>query len=398
MIFERPWSGLGIGCLLAAMLLSGCGRETGPTTRTKATSPVSQPAAATAEAPPPELPAAATAGDVLPPLPKAARRLSAGPDAAPLLPSMPCNALAPDREYKLGQKFEVMRSPTSAAASSGTLELCLFHRWLTRPADELARRTGRVHHFVAAFPGDEVAAWTSDDMERAAANTRPEWALAKAAGWSRLIPTGIPDRPAIAVVSARFYDGPLGEELHWRRQARVLTRHKDRWTWRPLASRDFASLDTAQLVAVCGAAEAEADKACLGADEQVEAARRAAHQRGEQRQARFDSRGDRSDKRRRGKKSASVGAKPAEYIGDGDPQSAWLRDGRRALARGDWRSALTHAMYIDMVCGEAVQEAHELLRDALAKGGLKREKALPQLRPVGLCQPLFDKPGPKRDK
>jgi hypothetical protein len=289
-----------------------------------------------------------------------------------------------------------MRRPEKEGDPSGTLELCLFNRWLKRTNEELPTRTGRVHHFVAAFPGDQVASWTSDELKRAPANARPEWVLPKAAGWSALIPTGLPDRPALAVVSSRSYDGPLGEEIHWHREARILKRSKERWAWVPLAALDFVSLDAPALLSACQREETEGDKACLGADERVEAHRRDSAQRGEVRQARMAARLGRKKRRARGKGSKRTALKA--YIGDPDPQAAWLRDGRAALARGRWALAIDYSLRIDMACGEPVREAHALLAVALKKGGGRLEKAVPPSRALALCDPLFDKSGPKRER
>ena len=383
--------------LLCCVMLPACGRDGGDERANAAAAAArgshvaAEPTAAVAEPPVAEMPAAATAGDVLPPLPTAARRLASRKLALPLLPSVSCGALAPDREFKLGPRLEVVRRPKKDGEPAGTLELCLFNRWLKRADDELPQRTGRLHHFVAAFPGDEVAAWTSDELKRAPVNARPEWSLPKAAGWSALIATGIPDRPALAVVSGRYYDGLLGEEIHWRREARVLKRSKGRWAWVPLAALDFVSLDTTALLAACQREETEGDKACLGADELVEAHRRDAAQRGQVRQTRLAAA---KARRKRGMRAKARGLKP--YVGDPDPQAAWLRDGRAALAQGRWRSAIEHALRIDMACGEPVREAHNLLVAGMKKGGVRMEKSVPPPRMTPLCEPLFDKPGPKR--
>jgi len=388
--------------LFACALSPACGRDdSGGASTDKSSAARGSHVAAKAPAPEPEpaeLPRGATAGDVLPPLPTAARRLSGGVDALPLLPSVTCASLAPDREFKLGPRLEIVRLPRKKGEPAGTLEVCLFNRWLKRTADELPERTGRVHHLVAAFPGDEVAAWTSDELKRPPANARPEWSLPKAAGWSAVIATGIPDRPALAVVSARFYDGPLAEELHWRRHARILRRSKGRWAWVPLASLHFTSLDTTHLLAACQREETEGDEACLGADERVEAHRRDGASRGEVRQARVARRKDakRARKKRRDKSAKTNEVK--RYRGDSEPQAAWLHDGRAALARGKWRLALQCALRIDMACGEPVRESRDLIAAALKKAGIVSEKSLPLARHVPLCEPLPDKPGPKRQR
>ena len=83
---------------------------------------------------------------------------------------------------------------------------------------------------------------------------------------------------------------------------------------------------------------------------------------------------------------------------DADPQSIWLREARKQLKAGAWQAAIGTALRVDMICGEAVQEAHAIVMDALAEGHVAIAKVAPNQPLAELCEPLPDKPAPKRQR
>lgn len=390
-----PQPGLTLLPAALGLLLIACGQDKAPAPPAPPPPPPAAPApapkAAAPAARPPDQPvdppASVTLGDVLPALPTPAPRLFDGQNTVAVLPAVSCAALRPDRDWVLGSRVEVARAPQKKGEAGGTLELCVFSKVSERADDQQSQHAGKDHHFVAAFPGTEVAAFTAEPIVRQPTSARPEWALPRAAGWSALLPTGLPDQPAVAVVSARFYDGPLGEQVHWIRRAHLLTRGEKGWSWKPMTTRDFTTLDTAHLLAACERPEASSDAVCLGAEEKVEAFRRTTEQRAEVRVKRLATESGRKPKK---------GAELAEYPQDGDPQSAWLRDGRVALQHGQWRLAIDAALRIEVVCGEPIKEARTLIAAALKKAGLTHERPAPPVKPVPLCEPLSDKGVPKR--
>lgn len=323
-------------------------------------------------------PRGATPGDVLPPLPKAAPRLGRGGKAgsAPTEPEMPCDQLAPDGSWKLANRTVIERNPAKAGAPATSMELCLFHKWLPRDDADKQRRTGRQHLFVAAFPGTEVEAWTSDELEFAP-KSLPEDAAVSAAGWAALVPTGLPEMPALAVVSARFYDGAHAEEVHYRRVGRLLRQSRGRWAFTELETLDQLSLDLGHIDGLC--AGDTPPEGCEALQRRAAAWRADAEGRSKRRALRLD-----------GKAARSPGKAP-----DGDPQSAWLQQARAASKRNKHEAAALAALRVEMACGEAVKEAREVLADAAkAQGGA--EKADPRPKAADLCEPGADKGGPPR--
>jgi len=362
------------------------------------------------------LPPKVTPGDVLPLPPPLPRRLAGGsgaPGTGPELPIISCARMAPDGTFKLSRRIEVGRlgrevattlgtptrrgkdaAPTPAGkaakaskmrggakkkkpTAAGTLELCLFHKWRAREPGENRTHTGRVHHFVAAFPGSDVTSWTADELTRAP-KSLPEDALWLSAGWASILPTGLPDRPAIAIVSGRFYDGKLGEEVHYIRKARMLQRHRGRWAWVPWMSRRYKTLDVEHLRNAC---KRGGPAGCRRSRARIASAERSAARRLKQRAARLAGRG---------------GSRPGKSAAD--PQSAWIALGRRVLREGRWKEAIDFALRSEMVCGEAGRDARRIIGRALRIGKVKAELSEPQLNRRPLCEPLPDKAPPRTRK
>lgn len=324
-------------------------------------------------------PRGATPGDVLGPPPRPAPRLGKGGpggSSAPLEPETPCDQLAPDANWKLANRWQVERRPEKAGQPNPTLELCLFHKWLPRGDADKQGRTGRQHLYVAAFPGAEVAAWTSDELEFAP-KSLPADAPVGASGWASLVPTGLHDIPALAVVSGRFYDGEDAEVVHYRRVGRVLRQSRGRWAWVELETLDAASLDLAHVDALC-AGDAPGER-CADLTARAEAWRKAAAARETRRTSRL------------GGKAVRAPGKEA----DGDPQSAWLQQARAELGRKKAEAAALDALRVEMACGEAVREARDVLAGvAKLRGGA--ETVDPRVKAVELCEPVADKGGPPR--
>ncbi len=341
-------------------------------------------------------PSGATVGEVAPAVPRPAPKLFDGVTSAAALPDVNCEDLATEKGYTLARKVEVLSPPAGKGEAVRTLELCQFNRWLKRTDDEIGQRTGRRHLFVAAFPGAKVASWTSPEIERRDVVLGEPEAVGLAAGWAALIPTGVPQWPAIAVTSARFYAGPLGEKVHYLRRARVLIEKAGRWTWSPLHERAFGTLDVAWLKGRCEGDENAARPACQQAAATIAADAKAAGAREGLRKRRLAGKSDPGTKppRKRGKLRLKLKA----YKEDADPQGAWLRDGRLALAAGDTKLALRAALRMHAVCGEPVEEADTLIRAALKKAKLKAPTIRPPNKLATICEPLADKAPPKERK
>ena len=392
-------------------VVSGCADSasnagSGATTTTKGTTQVVTGEKAGKPAPAVPLPPKVTPGDVLPAPPPLPRRLTGGgggaAGAAAQLPAVSCARMAPDGTFKLSRLIEVARlgrdvsttlnTPTKQrkkgaankktskkveAARTGTLELCLFHKWRAREPGENRTHTGRVHHFVAAFPGSDVTSWTADELTRTPSSL-PEDALWLSAGWAALLPTGLPDRPALAVVSGRFYDGALGEEVHYIRKARVLQMHRGRWAWVPWMSRRYKTLDVEHLRKAC---KKRGTTGCRRAAARIASAERGAARRLKARASRLA-----------GRASTKVGK------GSPDPQSAWVAAGRKILREGRWQEAIDLALRAEVVCGEAGRDARRLIGRALRIGKVKPELSEPPVNRRPLCEPLSDKAPPRTRK
>lgn len=348
-------------------------------------------------------PSGATVGDLMPPLPRPAPRLFDGRTSAPALPDISCEDLAPGQGFTLARKIEVLTAPLQKGKAVETLELCQFNKWLARKDDEVASRTGRTHHFAAAFPGTQVASWTSAEVERRELGLDEKLDAGLAAGWAGLIPTGVPRWPAVAVVSARMYAGPLNEDVVYLRRARVLTQKAGRWVWEPLLERVFSTLDAAHLQAQCELAANAEVPACKAAVERIAVDAKQAEGRAHTRKRRLagkqDAHGARPPAAHKKADKSNKSHDPLAYAEDADPQAAWLRDGRHALKTGQADAAIGHALRVFAVCGESTDAAAALLKGALQKAGTK---PLPQVRPspkqAELCEPLPDKAPPKERK
>lgn len=392
-----------VAAAAACALLANCGGKEGDLAQAPraesvaAAAPAAAPAGAAAaaakastteeaeESPEPvAAPQGATPGDVLGPAPRPARRLGAkgvtigadGKPGKPLQPEVPCDELAPDSSFKLATKAEIQLT-APAGEEPQTVEVCLFHKSTARQDVERFARTGRQHAFVAAFPGREVAIWTSDEQQFEPATLPPDAAVS-ASGWAALLPTGLDDRMALAVVSARFYDGAASEIVRTVRVGRVLEQKGGRWGWQPLAQVAVDSLDLDSIDGRC-----KADPAADGCADLVARAERwraDAEQRQERRQQRLE-----------GKAAATPKGKP-----DGDPQSEWLRRANAALGASKPRDAVEAALHVEMLCGEAVIEA----RAAIAQAARQTNQALlrvePKPRATALCTAMADRGGPAR--
>ncbi len=389
--------------LVAALfLVAGCGDEAGgdgaahkPAPDDKSAVAAKKPAKGKpAKAVP--APRSVTPGDVLPPLPPLPRRVASGAGPARQLPVQSCANMAPDATFKLSRRIEVSRRGVDvstelnkatkpkagakavkpAAGKAGILELCLFHKWRAREPGENRTHTGRIHHFVAAFPGTDVSSWTADELTRAP-KTLPQDALWLSAGWATILPTGLPDRPAIAVVSGRFYDGALGEEVHYVRQARMLRQHRGRWAWVPLSKRAWGTLDIEHIRSTCGRG-GKGGAGCGRAKARASAAERASARREKVRAARLKGKGS---------------LKPGKS--EGDPQSIWIARARKIVKEGRWKEAIDLALKAEVVCGEPGRASRKVIARALRMGKIKPEGVEPELNKRPLCEPLTDKAPPR---
>lgn len=386
------------GWLCACLVATACGR---PAQAPKPASPAEGPAAAeaapaqvpAAPSPPPaqtdevvELPAGMTLADVLPAVPLPVPHLAGSANAALAMPRTECSDLGPEGAV-LVRRIELPVAPEAQGALPGVLELCLFSKVIghTSAADSAKQWIA-----VAAWPGDAVQQTTFEPLQHKPENLPPERQKAghDAASWGALLATGDPKMPALVVVSARSFDGELGEIVHYQRQARLLRPLAGKLTWEPFLERSFETVDLPHLEALCaGKAEASpADRAagalqvaCDQVSQVSEGLAKAATSRLALRQKRLKGGGDAGD--------------PAQ---DPDPQSLWLRDARKALHKNNVAEALTLALQIDVVCGEASAEAHALIQEALALQQVSVQKPKPAQPLVDLCEPLVDKTPPRR--
>ncbi len=378
----------------ALLLVAACGRPAptlapGPVhepVREPAPMPVQAPIAAPVPepaAPPLELPAGTTVGDLLPPLPQPVAPLADASHAALAMPKIGCSDLGPEGAA-LVKRVELPLAPKAAGELPGVLEVCLFSKVLEKatPAG-----TGKQFIAIAAWPGDAVQQTTFEPLQHAPETLPPERQKAghDAVTWGTLIATGHPQMPVLAVVSGRFLDGELGEVVDYQREARLLGQDGK---WAPFAQRSFATVDLAHLDALCaGKADASpADRAagalqaaCDRHDALAPGAAKAANERLTLRAKRLKGAGDAGDAER-----------------DADPQSLWLRDAKKALHKGNGHEAFLLALRVDAVCGEAATEAHALLGEVLAAGQIAPQKPKPAQTLVDLCEPLPDKPAPRR--
>ncbi len=400
---DRPLIALTLLLLLAAC--AGCDKNKPP--------PIEPPAAieTTRESAPVENdddeldkvappPAQATAGEVVDRLPRPAPKLSDGVQTATAMPDTSCEELAPDNNFKLARKIDVITHSTTKGEAEQTLELCVFNRWVQRSDPELSQRTGRKHHYVAAFPGNNVSSWTSREISRGDLGLPEEGAKGLAAGWAALIATGVAKWPAVAVVSGRFYGGELGEEIHYLRRGRVLLQKSGRWTWEPLTERAFATLDTTWLQKKCEDATAAQSNLCKTAAERIQRTLAQANMRQRRRKARLAGKDDPTTKRPKSRRNQKkkLPANPLTYTDDPDPHAAWLRDGRQALAQGNSKLAIRNALRVFVACGESSKQATALIAEANKKAKVAAPRVQPMSKGGQLCEPLPDKPPPKDRK
>lgn len=349
---------------------------------------------AEAEGPALDLPAGQTLGDALPPLPLPAPRLGsgAGGEVGVAYPPASCDDLAPEG-YNLAKQLSFSVPPATAGDPPGVLDVCLHQKLLDRK--DRAGRGGRQFVAIAAWPDGQVQTADFAEFSRPPTNLPAERARAghDAAAWGTLVATGHARLPVLAVVSGRFYDGTLGDEVHYLREARLLrvpAKSADKGAapaWQPFERRAFGTVDLAHLEALCeGRSEAGPGPplaaACARRDKLTSTQAEAAAGRLAGREKRLAGQAD-------------DGAKAAT---DADPQSIWLREGRKALRKGDATAAIEAALRVDAVCGEAVAEAHSLIGDALVVLDLKAVKVRPAQTTAPLCEPLPDKPAPRRSK
>lgn len=337
------------------------------------------------------LPAGHTLGDLLPQIPKPAPQLGAtgGAATSAAAGSSDCGDAAPDG-FSVVKRVDVLLDPAHPGEAPATMQGCVLQQVIGDRADRVAS-SGRRYLAVAVLPDGKRVTGDVGEIERPSTQLPPERRSGghDATGWASLIATGDPTRPLLLVVTARFWDGPLGEEVHFVRQSRVLGDGPDGWHWRAGPHRAFSIIDFNHLQALCsGSADASAADRAAGAV--AAACDRVATQAAEhdaQALARLAIR-----KKRLG------GAAGGDAATDPDPQSIWLRDAKVALAKANWVQAVTLALQVDVVCGEAATEAHKIIADAMA--GQKREpiKAQPAQSTTDLCEPLPDKAPPKRQR
>lgn len=378
---------------LLALLATACGGKDGkdkaPPRKKKpvmAAPVTAEPAAEPVAAEPPlELPAGQTVGDLLPALPTPVPRLAhgGGDKPAAVYPNVGCVDLGPEG-FGLVRRLEITLPAGTPGGLPGVLEACLFQKALERK--DRVGRTGKIFHLVAAWPGDVVQALEIEEFARPPQNLPPDLQKSghDASAWGALIATGWPEAPVMAVLSARFYDGILGDEVTWRRDARWLQAAKGGAKWAAFEKRDFATVDLEQLRLLCEGPAEEKGTAPLQA-----ACDRFERLAGDQERQAADRQALRA-KRLKGQGDDKVTPDAA------DPQAIWLRDARRALKANAWREAIELALRADAVCAEPTTEAHAVLKEALEAGHQAPARVQPAQATVDLCEPLPDKPSPKR--
>ncbi len=335
-----------------------------------------------------DLPAGQTLGDLLPPLPKAAPRLGFSNGGAPEPSTRDCSDAAPSG-YSLVKRIEVAL-PVAAGQPEQTLQGCILHSLDGERTDRIGN-TGRKYLLVAVGPDDKKITQEVAALVRPASKLPAERQKAghDASGWANLIATGDDRQPFLAVISGRFYDGALGEEVHFARASWLLKPAASSWSWQPLLERRFTVTDFEHLRALCeGRADASpADRAAGTVQTACEQVEKQAAVHDEQAVARLATR-----------KKRLAGGAGGDAQNDADPQSIWLRDAKAALAKGDLDGTMDLALRVDVVCGEAVGAAHSLVREALAANKREPQRAQPAQATAELCEPLSDKPAPKRPK
>ncbi len=333
------------------------------------------------------LPRGQTLGDALPPLPPLPPRLGqAQPARLPTVAAGTCKQGAPPGAILLKRLVLDLASPPTEGPKP-QLEVCLLQ--MTTERIERAGTSGRRFRAVAVWPDGAQVSQDMRELARLPLRLPADRAQSGHDGsaWATLVATGDPRRPALAIASARFYDGLWGEEVHLLRRAAVLVRKGEAWTWQSVGERASMTVDLPHLRALCkGQATASvADRTAGAVDaacKRVDMVQR--RQRGE------------ADARMATRRQRLQGQAGGEAASDADPQSIWLRDGRTALAKGETERAIQWALMTDMVCGEAVREAHQLIREALQKAHVTRQASTPVQGTSPLCPPLVDRVPAKR--
>ena len=391
MAMTRMWA-----AMLAGIVASACERSQTPKPRAEqpapqqAAAPIAAPAPLVPENEPPlQLPAGQTLGDALPQVPALPRRLASGAAAGALVPQTSCADLLP-ADCALGKRLEITLPAEKAGEPPLVGEVCLCTKAVERADTDRARATGKQLVAVAAWPGERKADATFPEAKHEPAELPPERQKAghDGAAWGTLIATGWPQMPAIAVASARFADGAFGEVVHWQRTAQALHVDGGKLSWQPLTDRRFYSYDVNQLRAVCdGTADAApADRvganlaACERAGQLPQIMEHGAAARLALREKRLNGQNADSDNN------------------DPDPQAIWLRDAKKQLKNGHWQEAIETALRVDVICGDAVEDAHAIVTRALAEGHVVPAKVAPNQPLTELCEPLPDKPAPKRQR
>jgi hypothetical protein len=292
--------------------------------------------------------------------------------------------LGPDG-FVLVKRLEVLLPPPQPGGPPGVVAGCLFQQNLDRGPG----RGGKAFHVLAAWPGKDVTPLGVAEITREPATLPPERKQAghDAASWASLIATPNPQMPLLAVVSARFTDGALGEDLHWRRQAYGLDAAGAQKAWRKLGELDFRTVDLAHLGALCNG-KANASPADVAAG----ALQLACDKLQELESSTIEGAQQRQDARKKRLQGAMpAGALPVD---DPDPQAAWLAQAKGLLKKGAAGDALALLAKIDMACGEPVEAAHVAMREAVGQQVPARVR--PNQSLAELCEPLPDKPAPKR--
>jgi hypothetical protein len=378
--------------LIAA--LASCGKSAAPPTPSAATAESAEPGTAPEpEAvedpdPPIDLPAGATLGDALPKLPPVHPRLGSGLAGDSARPARGCADQGPSGAT-LVKQLDLIVATGKPEAPQGVLEVCLFAQGVTRT--ERVAGTGKRFSVVSAWPGSAVQTYAFDEPTRTPTSLPPERAKVghDGAGWATIVATGHPELPVLAVSSARYFDGRFGHVLQYQRRSRVLRGAGEAAEWQAFQDQDFAVTDLGHLQALCdGRADATpADRAAgqlqAACDEHLRLAETSDAQAVEHEKLRA----------RRLKGMDLTMRKP-----DPDPQALWLGQAKASLAAGEWQKAFETALRADVACGEAVAEAHSVLNDALRAGKRTPVKLEGSQAMAALCEPLPDKPAPKRAK
>ena len=387
---------MGLALVLALVLaLGACGRTPkAPAAQTEQVAlkteavPTHAPEVATDD-PPLNLPAGQTLGDALPHVPSLPLRLASGAQAGALVPQTSCADQLP-ADCALSKRLEITIAAEKLGEPPVIGEVCLCTKTVDREETNRAVETGKQLVVVAAWPGDRKAEATFVEAHYAPTDLPPTRARAghDAAAWGTLVSTGWPQVPVLAIASARFSDGAFGEITAWQRSAQALHIDSGKLSWQPVGDRTFQSVDLGHLQALC---EGRAD----ASPEDRVGANPTACPRAEQ-LAQELATGATDRQTLRLKRLKGQGAENAEK--DADPQSIWLREAKKQLKAGDWQAAIATALKVDMICGEAVQDAHAILVDAVNQGHLPFSKVAPNQPLADLCEPLPDKPAPKRQR